>query len=114
MAFALPGDEGPEQAQGISPVPDEVIIHEKETPAPPQVVQQAEFRQHLLIGFGPRHAAIQLGNITKLAIKRAPTRELQQHRAVLSHVNEIIARQGSLGDGRLLPWHIDMLGSTVL
>src|SRR4029450_1766673 len=75
VAFALPGHEGAEQAQSISPVPDEVIIHEKETPAPPKVVQQAEFRQHVLRGFGPRHAAIELGNITELAIKRTTTRK---------------------------------------
>ena len=32
VAVTLPGDEGPEQAQGISPVADKIIVHEKETP----------------------------------------------------------------------------------
>src|SRR5712691_11427172 len=53
-------------------------------------------------------------HITKLAIKWTPTRELQQHGAVCAYVDEIIARQGGLGDGRLLLWHIDMPGRAIL
>ena len=34
VACALPGDEGPEQAQCIPPIADEVIIHKKDTPTP--------------------------------------------------------------------------------
>ena len=94
MALTLPGDEGPEQAQGISPVADKIIVYEKKTPAPSQAVQQIEFCQHLLRRFGPRHAAVQLGDITKLAIKRTPARELQQHRAVISHGDEIVPGEG--------------------
>src|SRR5919108_4525111 len=37
-ACTLPGDEGTEQAQGLAPVADKIIIHEKETPAPPKTV----------------------------------------------------------------------------
>jgi len=110
----LPWNEGTEQTQGIAPVADKIIIHEKETAAPPQAVQQIEFCQHLLRGFGSRHSAVELGNIAKLAIKRASTRKLQQHRAVIAHVDEIIAWQGGLGNRRPLPWHIEMLGSAVL
>ena len=73
VAFTLPCDEGTEQAQGISPVANEVIIHEKQRAAPTKIVQQIEFGQHLLRGFGPRHSAVELGNITKLAIKWTPT-----------------------------------------
>lgn len=38
VAFTLPCDEGTEQAQGISPVTDEIIIHEKETAAPTMAI----------------------------------------------------------------------------
>ena len=101
VAGTLPGDEGPEQPQGLAPIANKIIIHEKERAAPPKIVQQRAFGQHLIRGFGPRHTAIELGNITKLAIKGTPTRELQQHRAIRAHGDEIIAGEGRLGDGRL-------------
>ena len=49
VACTLPGDEGPEQAQGLAPVADKVIIHEKQRAAPTQVVQQ----DRILPAFAP-------------------------------------------------------------
>jgi hypothetical protein len=114
VACTLPGDQGTEQAQGIAPVADKVIIHEKYRAALPKIVQQSEFCEHLLRRFGPRHSPIQFGNITKLAIKRTPMRELQQHGAVRARGDEIIPGEGGLGDSRFLPWQIATRGRAAL
>ena len=93
VAVPLPGNKGAQQAQGRAPVADEVIIHEKETAAPPQAVQRLippAFAQ----AFWSAARGRRLGHLAELAIKQTPARELQQHQAVLAHGDQLVPRQG--------------------
>ena len=76
-------------------VPDEIVVHEKDVPPPPQAVQAIEFGDNLRGGFHAHTVAKQGGDIAEVAIERAPARELDGHRGIALEI-----QQSPQGHGR--------------
>src|SRR2546430_12863919 len=57
-----------------------------------------EFSQHLRVGLGPRHTAIELYDVAELTRERAPARILHANVKVLVEFEQVEARQRCLGD----------------
>ena len=82
-------------------VADEVVVHEVDVAAIAQAVELVEFREHLGVGLGARHAPVKLDDVAELARERAAARELHADVQVVVKFQEVEA-----GDRRL--GHVDL------
>ena len=113
-AFLLPfGDHG-QELRHLAFVTDEVVVNQKEGTAPSQFIQMVELRNHLFRAFRARHTTVQLRDVAELTVERATPRELQTHRIIIAHIDEVEARQRSCGHIRPARGAVDSLCRTVL
>src|SRR6516225_2518297 len=67
-------------------------------PAITVIVERLQLGDNLIVGFGARHATIQLDNIAELAGERAATRILHANEEIVIELDQIVARHRALRD----------------
>src|SRR4030042_4209484 len=66
-------------------ISDEIIVHKKDVAAPAGMIDDVQFRNHLVGCFHPHSAAEKNRDITKIAIEGTPSRKLNAHGGIFSH-----------------------------
>ena len=113
-ALLLPLGHHGKKFQRLPLVADEVVVHQEDVAPPTQLIEGVELTQHLLRRLGPRHSAEELGDVAELAVEGAPPGELQAHRVVVLHVDEVKARGRRAGHIGFLRRPVGVLGGSGL
>src|SRR5688572_5378216 len=82
VVLSLPLNKIRHQLLHIAFIADEIVVNDKDCPAPTGGPQSVKFGNHLLIAFSARHATINLYDVAKLAIEWTPSRVLNRHRRI--------------------------------
>src|SRR3989454_124996 len=106
-ALLAPGEELRQERHDSLFVGDEVVIDEIHVTSVAQRVETVQFAEDLLRGFRPGLPAVELDDVTELAVERAAAGELDPDVQVLPELQQVEARRRALGPVGLLLGAVD-------
>ena len=97
-ALLLPRAQRRQEALERLLVADEVVVDEIHMAAMPEPVERVELGEHLLVGLGARHPAVQLDDVAEFAVERTAPGKLHADIQVVLEIEQVEPRRRALGD----------------
>src|SRR5215813_13395650 len=110
----LPLSEHRQKLAHILFVADEIVIDNKNRPAPSQVSQRIKLGQHLRVAFCPGYSTVDFNDVAELATEGTSSRVLDRHSTVALQIGEMKVGHWSDGKRRTFGCFVELLCCSLL